>query len=156
MRLVLALISCLGFAPVSGAAIESLDAETLDVERPRFSIEGQTFFISTECSPHSLGVTLLLPPDQLEVTGTVDYVRSDKYRLNYSDMSITWINQTMGTGFHPVSSVVKAYQEQDPVAFKEQVLKMIGLVQRIEQGNICFPAKPEVREVVDYLKLLAS
>lgn len=154
MRLILTLVGFLGFSPLSVASVDTSDTVTVNAEGPQFAIEGQTFFISTECSPHSLGVTMNLPPDQLEVTGTVEYVRSDKYRLNYSEQSITWINQTMGSGFHPISTVVKVFQSRDPAAFKDQVVKMIALVKRIEQGNICFPAKPEVREVIDYLQSL--
>jgi len=156
MRLVLALISGLGFASLGHAVTEAHEDMVADGQRPDFSIEGETFFISTECSPHSLGVTMTATPAQLEVTGNVDYVRSDKYRLEYSDLSITWINQTFGAGFHPVSSIVKVRAAQDPDSFKEQVLKMMTLVRKIEQGNICFPPKPQVHEVVDYLQALAD
>ncbi len=144
----------LSSAPVSFASVDTADTVNLDAAAPKFAIEGQTFFISTECSPHSLGVTMVLPPDYLEVIGTVDYVRSDKYRFDYSEQSITWINQTFGAGFHPISSVVKISKAQDPEAFKDKVEKMISLVKRLEQGNICFPAKPEVGEVITYLESL--
>lgn len=156
MRFVLTLISVLGFAPMSHAVTETHEDVAAYVQRPEFSIEGQTFFISTECSPHSLGVTMLATPAQLEVTGNVDYVRSDKYRLDYTDQSITWIHETFGAGFHPVSSIIKVTAAQDPDSFKEQVLKMMTLVRKIEQGNICFPAKPQVHEVIDYLQTLAD
>lgn len=120
---------------------------------PRFQAEGKSYFLSTECSPHSLSVNLSLLPSTLEVSGIQSYGHSNYYTLNYASLAIT-VRTTQFQGSEPISTTRVLKKADDPAGFKVELQAVTALVDKVRNGNICFHANPELAEVVDYLKSL--
>ena len=120
---------------------------------PRFQAEGKSYFLSTECSPHSLSVNLALSAKTLEVSGIQSYSYSNYYTLDYAGLMII-ARTTHFQVSEPVSTTRVIKKADDLAGFKVELQALTGLVEKVRKGNICFHANPELAEVVDYLKSL--
>jgi len=124
-----------------------------EVRLPAFEADGKSYFLSTECSPHSQTVELRLEPDRLEVSGILSYGTSKYYTLDYSTLRITARTQEF-FGSAPISSYSRFDKATDPALYTAALGDVVGLVEKVRKGNICFAARPELAAVVDYLKSL--
>lgn len=124
-----------------------------EVRLPAFESEGKSYFLSTECSPHSQTVELRLEPDRLEVSGILSYGTSKYYTLDYSTLRITARTQEF-FGSTPISLFSRWDKATDAALYTTALGDLVGLVEKVRKGNICFAARPELADVVDYLKSL--
>ena len=94
---------------------------------PHFQAEGNTYFFSKDCSHNSLSILLSFNPTNLDIVEEMP-VWQTEFVLDYNSMAVT-------ANGHEEGSLT-------------EVLKDVALV---KAGNRCFPVRPELDEVVEYL-----
>jgi len=146
---VLSLVMILGSLIAGGAQAQGFDNPAHAV--PVFAATGQKFFLSTGCSPHSRSVFVTLGGDFLTVTFTRPHVGEEELRLNYAEETIARAQVEYGPGGAPrvVSKLVA--KASDPAAFAAALKVLSEGVAQVAAGNICFPARPELKEVLVFL-----
>ena len=127
---------------------------------PQFAAIGQSFWMSTGCSPHSANVRLAVHADSLMATQAQPYGIAKTISLNYANLDLTvLVNENRPGPTPPVAPtpvVLHAQEESEKVAYQEALADLNRMVTTLKNGNVCFKAQPILDEIVVYLNGLAG
>ena len=121
---------------------------------PHFQTTGQSFYISTGCSPHSLQIDLHVNETNLELRNSTDYGWSDTYTLNFATNSLTVVTSVYSPSpSNAEPRITKTLFEPSDPSYGKTYAELLKGVQSLRDGNqSCFPARPELEEVLIYLR----
>ena len=138
-------ILVLGFS-LSGAfaALPALAA-------PVFASAGQTFYQSTGCSPHSDNLTLTVTAQHLTLVRSTPMDTTKTLVLNLDSSVITsYLAEYDGPSSRP-RETSNTWSPNQPTEFLAALATLKAGVVQIKTTNGCFPDRPILNDVVDYL-----
>lgn len=141
-----------GTETISANSSASKDSASSPVATPHFQTTGQSFFLSTGCSPHSVSVNLQVTARAVVVTTGADYGDLRTITLDYLASSVIDTVGQFGAGHEWHTVTTNLTQAKDPAGYRKVVADLLANVRLVQVGNTCFPAHPELGDLVDYLQ----
>jgi hypothetical protein len=142
-------------------AFLSLENHVFAAMLPKFKAAGQSFWMSTGCSPHSASLRLDLNADVLIATEIKPHDSLTVLTLNYNNGEIT-VRTSDRYNSHELPgktklTVLHPNLVDEAAAYQKASLDLQQIVSSLKDGNVCFPAQPLLSDVLDYVQsLLAS
>ena len=134
-----------------GLSLSGAFAALPAVAAPVFASAGQTFYQSTGCSPHSDNLTLTVTTQDLTLVRSTPMGTTNTLVLNLDSKVITSFFTVYGGPASKPHETSNTWSPDQPTEFLAALATLKAGVVQIKTTNGCFPDRPILNDVVDYL-----